>query len=98
MRAVAAAVARLPYAWLRPLGAALGLLVGGVLRIRRRHVEASMRRAGLEPAKGLAAAMYASLGAGLLELLWLAGRPPDALGRRFSVAPEAAEHIRAALA
>jgi KDO2-lipid IV(A) lauroyltransferase len=98
MRAVAAAVARLPYAWLGPLGAALGFVVGGVARVRRRHVEASMRRAGLEPARALAAAMYASLGAGLLELLWLAGRPPDALGGRFSVAPEAAGQIRAALA
>ncbi len=87
MRAVAALVARLPYAWLRRLGAGLGALVGGVLRVRRRQVVAAMRRAGLategeagrDPTEALAARMYASLGAGLLELLWLAGRPASAL-------------------
>ncbi|MEJ7733197.1 MAG: lysophospholipid acyltransferase family protein [Polyangiaceae bacterium] len=60
-----------------PLGACLGWLVGGVLRVRRRHVEHAMERAGIE--RRVAPAMYASLGAGLLELLWLAGRPPAAL-------------------
>jgi KDO2-lipid IV(A) lauroyltransferase len=40
--------------------------------------------------------MYASLGAGLFELLWLAGRPPGALGDRFSMDPACAEALRQA--
>jgi KDO2-lipid IV(A) lauroyltransferase len=90
IRALAATVARLPWRWLRPLGACLGWLVGGALRIRRRHVEQAMARAGIEPR--LASAMYASLGAGLLELLWLAGRPPEALDdvQRFTPRAERA--------
>jgi KDO2-lipid IV(A) lauroyltransferase len=31
--------------------------------------------------------MYGSLGAGLFELLWLAGRPPEALAARFTMDP-----------
>jgi lauroyl/myristoyl acyltransferase len=52
------------------LGAPLGWLAGSVLWIRRGHVEEAMGRAGL---KGKAAGMYASLGTGVMELLWLAG-------------------------
>ncbi len=66
----------LPFAGLATGGAVLGFLCGSLLRIRRRHVTTSLRRAGLDPAA--ASAMYRSLGAGVLELLWLAGRrrPP----------------------
>ncbi len=86
MRALAWAVARLPWSWMRRLGAALGLLAGSALRIRRRHVEASLDAAGLPAA--LAPRVYASLGAGVFELLWLAGRPPAALASCFTMSPE----------
>jgi len=85
MRGLSWCIGLLPYGWLRLLGAALGLLAGSVLRIRRRHVEASMRAAGVAEARAVARAMYASLGVGLLELLWLAGRPPGALGDLFEI-------------
>lgn len=76
-RALAWLIARLPYAWLAPLGAALGWLVGSVLRIRRSHVENAMRTSGV--AVEHAAGMYVSLGAGALEFLWLAGRGQSAV-------------------
>jgi len=97
MHALAWAIARLPWSWLRPLGAALGFLAGSVLRIRRRHVEASLCAAGLA-AETLASRVYASLGAGVFELLWLAGRPPEAVDRYFSVSPEAAAALTRARA
>lgn len=53
----------------RPLGALLGWLVGSCLRVRRRHVERSMARAGV--ASGRASEMYQRLGRGVFELLWL---------------------------
>ncbi len=87
MRALAWAVARLPFRWLRGLGAALGFLAGSLLRIRRRHVESSMERAGIPRASAMATGMYASLGAGLFELLWLAARPPEALAAWFTMDP-----------
>ena len=89
MRALAWAIARLPWSWMRRLGAGLGFLAGSVLRIRRRHVEASLRAAGFQPT-GIARRIYASLGAGVFELLWLAGRPPEALGACFTMSPEGA--------
>jgi Kdo2-lipid IVA lauroyltransferase/acyltransferase len=52
-------------------GAGLALVVGSVLRVRRRHVEEALRRAGLGPAPTLARAMYARLGEHLLEVLSL---------------------------
>jgi KDO2-lipid IV(A) lauroyltransferase len=87
MRALASAVARLPFRWLRGLGAALGFFAGSVLRIRRRHVEASMARAGIASAARNASGMYGSLGAGLFELLWLAARPSEALAAWFTMDP-----------
>ncbi len=98
MRALAWLVARLPWAWLAPLGAALGFLAGSVLRIRRRHVEASLRAAGIGQAGAVARGVYASLGAGVFELLWLAGCPPEALADRFTMAPEAAAALARAAA
>lgn len=94
MRAVAAIAARLPWSWLGALGAAIGLLAGSVLRIRRRHVEASLRAAGVEPASPIARGVYVSLGVGLVELLWLAGRAPSAIDDRFEMAPRAAAALR----
>ncbi|APR77436.1 Lipid A biosynthesis lauroyl acyltransferase [Minicystis rosea] len=96
MRFTAALVAALPWRSLRPLGSAIGLFAGSVLRIRRRHVEASLTAAGIAPAAAIARRMYASLGAGLCELLWLAGRPPSALADRFEMTPRCAEALRKA--
>ncbi len=98
MRALAAAVACVPFGWLRRLGSALGFLAGSVLRIRRRHVEASLRRAGIARCGAVARGMYASLGAGVFELLWLAGRPPGALSDHFTIDPACADALRRAAA
>jgi KDO2-lipid IV(A) lauroyltransferase len=83
LRLACGIVALLPYRWLSPLGALLGAFAGGLLRIRRAHVVASMARAGVERPERVASAMYASLGTGLLELLWLGGRPSESLSDRF---------------
>jgi KDO2-lipid IV(A) lauroyltransferase len=77
-RALAWTVGRLPWGALRPLGWALGVLAFDVVRIRRAHVIASMRRAGLDP-RAHARASYVSLGIGVFELLWLTGRPRASL-------------------
>ena len=98
MRALAAVVARLPFRWLRSLGSALGFLAGSVLRIRRKHVEASLESAGIAPSGSIARGMYASLGAGIFELLWLAGRPPDALAPLFTIDPACGDAVRRAAA
>jgi KDO2-lipid IV(A) lauroyltransferase len=98
MRALAAAVARLPFRWLRGLGAALGFLAGSVLRIRRRQVEASLQRAGIAPSSAVARGMYASLGTGIFELLWLAGRPPSALAGWCTMDPACAAALHRAAA
>ena len=73
---VARAVALLSWEALARAGAALGWLAGSVLRIRRAAVEAAMRRASVGDPRGVAASMYRSLGAGVFELLWLAGARP----------------------
>lgn len=98
MRALAAAVACLPFRWLRGLGAALGFLAGSVLRIRRRHVEASLQRAGIAPGAAVARGMYASLGTGIFELLWLAGKPASALADWFTMDPACAAALHRAAA
>lgn len=72
--ALASVVAALPFRSLAVLGSLLGGVCGSILRIRRRHVEGALARAGLP--KSAAPAMYRSLGAGVFELLWLAGRSP----------------------
>ncbi len=64
----------LPWPWLGVPGTALGWLVGSVLRIRRRHAMQCMRRAGIPDPSAALAAMYASLGTLVFELLWTAGR------------------------
>lgn len=98
MRALASAVARLPFRWLRGLGAALGFFAGSVLRIRRRHVEAALERAGVARSRAEASGMYASLGTGIFELLWLAGRPPAALAEWFTMDPACGEALLRAAA
>ncbi|HEX9294752.1 MAG TPA: lysophospholipid acyltransferase family protein [Polyangiaceae bacterium] len=86
---LARAVALLPWSWLRRLGAVVGAWAGSFLRIRRRHVESSMRMAGIADPPARARAMYASLGTSLLEFLWVAGRaaPPRS---RVGLTPRAA--------
>lgn len=73
LRAVAGGVAWLPWRALDVLGAALGWFCGRILRIRRRHVVAAMRRAGLTEPDEAANSMYHGLATGLFELFWLAG-------------------------
>jgi Kdo2-lipid IVA lauroyltransferase/acyltransferase len=77
--ALAALVSRLPFRYLGALGRPLGWLVGSVLRVRRAHVEASLERAGCRAPQRTARAMYSALGASVMELLWLARRPTEAL-------------------
>jgi Kdo2-lipid IVA lauroyltransferase/acyltransferase len=64
---------------LRVFGALLGWLAGSVFRIRRVHVEDSMRIAGIARPSREARAMYASLGVSALEFLWMAMRGARAL-------------------
>jgi KDO2-lipid IV(A) lauroyltransferase len=63
----------------RVLGAVLGWLAGSVLRIRRAHVEESMRAAGLSGVRREAGAMYAALGTSAVEFLWMACQGARAL-------------------
>jgi Kdo2-lipid IVA lauroyltransferase/acyltransferase len=70
--------------------------VGSVLRIRRRHVLLAMSRARVPDAERVTGAMYASLGAGLLELLWLAGRRPADLDRVAVFTGRAGSRLNAA--
>jgi Kdo2-lipid IVA lauroyltransferase/acyltransferase len=97
MRAVSACVGQLPWRWMRAVGALLGAIAGSVLRIRRAHVERALHRAAL-PGPCQPAHVYSSLGAGLCEILWLAGRPVDELDGRWRFAPGAAERFDAAAA
>ncbi len=71
LASIAWLVARLPLGVLPWLGACLGWVAGTLLRIRRRHVDSAMRRAGLSTAH--AAAMYCGLGTSVFEFLWMAG-------------------------
>jgi KDO2-lipid IV(A) lauroyltransferase len=63
------------------LGALLGWLAGSVLRIRRAHVEAAMRVAGIARPGREARAMYTALGTSAVEFLWLALRGERVLDR-----------------
>ncbi|MBX3181874.1 MAG: lysophospholipid acyltransferase family protein [Polyangiaceae bacterium] len=73
--------------WLcQPVGRALAWLVGGVLRVRRAHVEASLARAGLDPR--VAPEVYAGLGRGVLELVWLSLPGKRSLERVVVMGPE----------
>ena len=64
-----------PAWWLAFLGALLAWFVGGVLRVRTRHVLASLARAEIPAGAAVARAMYRSLGTGVFELLQLAFKP-----------------------
>jgi KDO2-lipid IV(A) lauroyltransferase len=94
-------VALLPWASLRRAGGILGVVAGSLLRIRRRHVDLAMARADVANAAG---SMYASLGVGLVEFLWMAGRRQEWLGdqvrlterARLAIEPRAASVIATA--
>lgn len=73
LSSIAAAVG--PFGVARALGAALGVVVGQGLRVRRRHVIESVRRAGIQNADAVADGMYRCLGQGLGELICMAVRP-----------------------
>jgi KDO2-lipid IV(A) lauroyltransferase len=90
-----ALLGRLPWRALRWFGAALGWIAGSALRIRRAHVEGSMRTAGVADPAGQARAMYASLGTSALEFLWLANRGADATQHVTIAASSAADWRRA---
>jgi len=67
-------VGRLPWSALAAWGAVIGWLAGSVLRIRRAHVEAAMRTAGIDGPRRAARAMYTALGRSACEFLWIAAR------------------------
>jgi KDO2-lipid IV(A) lauroyltransferase len=69
LRALAWVVALSPFSLLPRLSAVLAFLAFDVLRIRRKHVIASLERAGLDRAH--ARGVYRQLGTSALEFLWL---------------------------
>ncbi|HEX7604535.1 MAG TPA: lysophospholipid acyltransferase family protein [Polyangiaceae bacterium] len=77
LEVVPSAVGALSFTDLPLWGAALGGLVGGLLRVRRAHVEQAMHRAGVADPEATAGAMYRALGTSALELLWLSREPRD---------------------
>ncbi|MDB4942795.1 MAG: Lipid biosynthesis lauroyl acyltransferase [Labilithrix sp.] len=95
-------VGLLPWGSLSAFGRAVGFLAGSVLRIRRATVTHAITRAGLPDPRRVASAMYAGLGASLLELLWLAARGgrgrAEVLARHAALSPDLAEAIATAAA
>jgi Kdo2-lipid IVA lauroyltransferase/acyltransferase len=79
--------------WL--LGALTALIVGSVLRVRRAHVEAAMRRAGVADPARVAREMYSSLGVGLGELCHMALSPRRALACSVELPPQALALVEA---
>ncbi len=77
LQALSRATGAVPFGDLSVFGEALGAFVGGALRVRRAHVEASMARAGVVGPAESARGMYRSLGTSALELLWLGGSTRD---------------------
>lgn len=59
----------------RSFAALLAFVVGDALRVRRRHVESAMVRAGVDDASRWARQMYRNLALGLCELFLMALRP-----------------------
>lgn len=96
-RFAAAVVALLPWGALGVPGGLLGWLVGSVLRIRRRHAAASMRRVGIENTGEHLRLMYRSLGTLVFELLWTAGRPSHQAIGFFERDEEQWKRVEAAL-
>ncbi len=71
----------------------LAWVVGRLLAVRRAHVVAAMRRAGVANVEHTANAMYASLGRGLCELLWAGLRPRRALDARVVLDDAVAQRV-----
>jgi Kdo2-lipid IVA lauroyltransferase/acyltransferase len=80
------------------LGSVLGWFVGRVLGVRRAHVVASMKRAGVANAERTASAMYRSLGRSLFEFLWMALNPGRRLDGCVPIDDETAERVDRAAA
>ena len=72
------------------LGAAVGLVAGSVLRVRRAEVEARLRARGIGDPTRVASAMYVQLGHGLVELLSLVFPGTSAAPVRLTPRAEAA--------
>jgi KDO2-lipid IV(A) lauroyltransferase len=98
VRAVAFIAGTLPRAWLGRLGRIVGWFAGSLLRVRRVHVLAMLRRAQIPAPTDVARAMYASLGTGLVELVWLSGRAPDAVASMAVMTPAAERALTEAIA
>jgi lauroyl/myristoyl acyltransferase len=79
LRVASAIVSRVPFRWLGRLAAPVAFVAACVWRVRRAHVERSMRTAGVPSPRCAAGAMYRSLATSALELLWMAGRPSTRL-------------------
>jgi Kdo2-lipid IVA lauroyltransferase/acyltransferase len=96
IRGVEGAVRLLPEGFATALGGALGRVAGSGLRIRRRVVEANLRRAFPEAEDGwirrTAAASYAHLGREGIALLRLGALGPREVWERTEV--EGIEHLR----
>jgi len=87
--AAARLVAILPWRWLGAAGRGVGWIAGSLFRVRRAHVEAAIKNAGIDRAPAVAARMYGSLGTALVEFLWVAGRPHRKIDDLVSLSPEA---------
>jgi KDO2-lipid IV(A) lauroyltransferase len=74
---IARAVGLVPRRSLPRLGAVIGWVAGTAFGIRRSHVERAMKLAGIARSRAgsIADMMYRSLGASLVEMLWLAAHP-----------------------
>jgi KDO2-lipid IV(A) lauroyltransferase len=91
-------VARLPFLWMRALGVPLAWVCGSVLRLRRAHVEAALHAGGWRDPARVARRVYRSLGASVMELLWLSRRPAEALAEVASLEPASRRAFDTALA
>jgi len=95
---IAAVVGRLPFPLLSWPGAALGWFVGTVLRIRRRHTLAALRRAGIDHPRTIARSVYRNLATNVFEILWLSAHDRDDLAGLVDVDPEQWARVQECLA
>lgn len=95
---LAAVVARLPFGSLRLPSALLGSFVACVLRIRRSHAIAALRRARIPRPSSVVAGVYRSLATNVFELLWMSGRPSAPLDPWVGIDPNDWSRLEACLA
>jgi Kdo2-lipid IVA lauroyltransferase/acyltransferase len=93
-RALATAVAALPRSWLSAPAAVLACLVGSILRIRRAHAIAAIRRAAIPNPRSVGADAYRSLACTVFETLWIAGRPAQSLQNMVELDPSARQLLQ----